>query len=93
MATATQIRDEIYETDVPIAFNHLLKYSKKDLEILIAGIKDPNSRIGEEVTRKTNERNYQDVGIIVKIDGHRAQVQWAENKTWYALSKLTEVCF
>ena len=91
MATASEIRDEIYETDVPIAFNHLLKYSKKDLEIFIAGIKDPRSRIGDEVRRKTTEQGYQGTGVIVKIDGHRAQVQWAENNTWYALEKLIEV--
>jgi hypothetical protein len=89
MTTASDLRDEIYETDVPITFNHLLKYSKKDLEIFMAGIKDPHSRIGEEVTRK----GYQRTGIIIKINGHRAQVQWDENKTWYALEKLIEVCF
>jgi hypothetical protein len=91
MTTASEIRDEIYETDVPIAFNHLLKYSKKDLEIFIAGIKDPCSRIGDEVRRKTTESHYQGTGVIVKIEGLRAQVQWAENKTWYALDKLVEV--
>jgi hypothetical protein len=86
MTTESDLREEIYETDVPIAFNHLLEYSKKDLEILIAGIKDPYSRVGEEVTYE----GYEYTGIIIKINGHRALVQWDENKTWYELSKLIE---
>ena len=93
MTTASQIRDEIYESGVPISINHLLKYSKKDLETLMAGIKDPHCRIGDEVARKTNEKNYQTIGVIVKIEGSRAQVQWTENKTWYALDRLIKVCF
>ncbi len=91
MGTASQLRDEIYDLEAAISDYHLLRYSKKDLEIFIAGFKDPNSRIGTEVRRNTTGSQYQGTGIIVKIESTRAQVQWAENRTWYALDKLIEV--
>ncbi|MBW4554190.1 MAG: hypothetical protein KME35_24270 [Aphanocapsa sp. GSE-SYN-MK-11-07L] len=88
MATASELREELYEIELMIAPHHLLKYLKTDLDILLVGAKDPDSRIGQEVSRKTTEPHYQGTGVIVKIEGDRAQVQWDENKTWYALSKL-----
>jgi hypothetical protein len=91
MATAAQLRDVIMEMEIPIAHTYLLKYSKHDLETLIAGIRDPNSRIGQEVKRATNESGYQGTGVILKVEGQRAQVQWDENRTWYALDKLIPV--
>jgi hypothetical protein len=91
MGKATQLREELLEMGVQISHVHLNKYSTKNLETLIAGIRDPNSRIGQEVKRATNESGYQGTGVILKVEGQRAQVQWDENRTWYALDKLIPV--
>jgi hypothetical protein len=91
MTTAAQLRDYILEMEIPIAYTHLLKYSKHDMKTLINGFQDPDSRIGQEVRRNTNEPSYQGSGIIINIVGQRAQVQWDENKTWYAINKLIPV--
>jgi hypothetical protein len=89
MKTATELRDELYEMDV--LAGRLAKYSKAELEALIAGIKEKTSRIGEEVKRDTNEAGYQGTGIIIKIEGSRARVHWDNKKTWYRLDKLIGV--
>jgi hypothetical protein len=90
MKTATELRDELYEMDV--LAGRLAKYSKKELEMLIAGVKDTTSRIGEEVRRDTSDSYYQkETGIIIKIAGDRGQVQWDDKKTWYKLDKLIAV--
>ncbi len=90
MKTTTELRDELYEMDV--LAGRLAKYSKKELETLIAGVKDKTSRIGEEVRRDTSDRSYQkETGIIIKTEGDRGQVQWDDKKTWYKLDKLITV--
>jgi hypothetical protein len=90
MKTATELRDELYEMDV--LAGRLAKYSKKELETLIAGINDQASRIGEEVRRDTSDQHYQkDTGIIIRTEGDRGQVQWDDKKTWYKLDKLIPV--
>lgn len=89
MKTTTQLRDELYEMDVLAGC--LARYSKKELETLIAGVKDETSRIGEEVRRDVTDYLQNQTGIVVGVDGNRAQVQWDDKRTWYRLDKLIPV--
>jgi hypothetical protein len=89
MKTATELRDELYEMNV--LAGRLAKYSKKELETLIDGVKDQSSRIGEEVRRVTEHHKQKETGTIIRIEGDRGQVQWSDKKTWYKLDKLTPV--
>jgi hypothetical protein len=88
MAKASQLREELLEMNVSISSYHLGKYTTQELETLISGIHNPDSRIGQEVKRATNEPG---TGVIINIVRQRAQVQWDENRTWYAIDKLIPV--
>ena len=48
--------------------------------------------IGCKVRRVTTDAYYwKQVGEVKDIDGDRAWVQWANKRTWYKLTKLTQV--